>query len=177
MNRIKHLMTIGDKDIFPDYKERDIIYELRKTVKVLVFDNENKIALMGRSHRYFLLPGGGVEENEGLIEACRREVKEEVGCEIKDIQEITVTEEFRAKIQRRQETHFFTAKISGEKGTPTSEQEDEQDTEVIWLDLPEIVELFEKQVKEIPYQSYHACFNVRTQLAALNFYNENFKNI
>ena len=174
---MKKILSVSDKDIFPDFEDgENIAYELRVAVKILVFDNENKIALIGRSNKYFLLPGGGVEAGESLEEACRREIKEEVGCEIEEIKEIGVTEEFRAKIMCQQETHFFTAKLVSEKGLPESKQEDEQGLEIIWLDLDEAIELLEEEKESISFESYHACFNVRTQLVVLKEFKKQNEN-
>ena len=163
---MQKLLVLSDKDIFPDSDvPEDISYEPRLAVKVIIFDEENKLALVGKTHR--LLPGGGVEEGEGMEEALHREALEEVGCAIKIEREIAVTEEFRAKNKRHQETHFFVAHSIGEKGSPQTSQEDEQGMQVSWHTLADAIALLEKQVKEIPYDRYHACFNVRTHLAVL----------
>jgi 8-oxo-dGTP pyrophosphatase MutT (NUDIX family) len=163
---MQKLLVLTDKDIFPNVKvPEDTSYELRLAVKVIIFDKENKLAMVGV--RYRLLPGGGVEEGENMIEAVIREAKEEVGCDIKVGNEIAITEEFRLKNKRRQETHFFLATVVGEKGVPQSTQEDEQGMEVNWYNLAEAVELLEKEVEEISFESYHSCFNVRTHFAAL----------
>jgi ADP-ribose pyrophosphatase YjhB (NUDIX family) len=163
---MQKLLTLSDKDIFPNVEiSETITYEFRLAVKVIIFDTENKIALVGRKFR--LLPGGGVEEGENLENAARREALEEVGCDIKVEREIAVTEEFRAQINRQQETHFFVATIVGKKGNPQTIQEDEQGIQVSWHTLADAITLLEKEVKEIPFKSYNSCFNVRTHLAVL----------
>ena len=101
--------------------------------------------------------------------AVIRESREEVGCEILVGEQIATTEEFRAKINRRQETHFFLTTIVGEKGILQTIQEDEQGIEVSWHNLAEATHLLEKEVEEISYKSYNSCFNVRTHLAVLRY--------
>ena len=65
---------------------------------------------------YFETPGGGVEENETLISALHREIKEEVGCKIKVEEELGVVKDFYNLINRENENHYFLAKVlsSGE---------------------------------------------------------------
>lgn len=163
---MKKLLTISDKDIFPDAViPENITYEFRLAAKIILFDKENKLALVGT--RYQLLPGGGVEEGESLKEAAVREALEEVGCDIEVGKEIAVTEEFRVKKSGRQETHFFLANVVGEKGEPQTTQEDEQGIKIGWYGLEEAISLLEKQVKEISFESYNSCFNVRTHLVVL----------
>lgn len=163
---MEKLLILKDGDIFPE-KDKDLKleFDFRLAVKVVLLDGEGNIALVGT--RYRLLPGGGVEEGESLREAAVREVREEVGCHMHLVKEIAVTAEFREKIQRHQETHFFLAGVVGEKGKPSSLQEDEQGMVVEWYTLPNAIALLQKEAKEIPFESYHSCFNVRTHLAVL----------
>lgn len=50
---------------------------LREDGKIAIFHKKNK--------NEYKLPGGGVDEGEDLVEAFKREVIEEAGCEIEDI--------------------------------------------------------------------------------------------
>ncbi len=155
-----------DADIFPDAEvSAGAKYEDRLAVKVILFDKDQNLALVGTKHRF--LPGGGVNPHEGDEDAARREMREEVGCEIKIIREIAKTEEFREKISRHQYTRFLLAEVAGEKGVPQITQCDEQGIVVDWHTLDEAITILEKQKSEIPSEDYNACFNVRTHLVAL----------
>lgn len=165
------LLILQDADIFPDAVRLEKFSEdakVRATVKVALFDDDGKIALVGT--RYWLLPGGGVEEGETREEAVQRECLEEVGCAVQDIIEKAVTDEYRArrtKKDKRQITYFYTAKLKGKKGTPTTTQEDEQGIKVDWRPLGDALNLLRSEKESIPFESYNSCFNVRTHLAFL----------
>ncbi len=164
--RDKEHFVLRDADIFPNAKTVEgMKFEERLAVKVILFDKDKKLALVGTKHR--LLPGGGVDKNEGNEDAAKREIREEVGCEIKVIREIAKTEEFREKIGRHQYTRFLLAEVVGEKGTPQTTQSDEQGIVIEWCTLAEAITLLEKQKEEIPFEEYNACFNVRTHLKVL----------
>lgn len=164
--RNKEHFILRDADIFPDEKISGATkYEDRLAVKVILSDKDNRLALVGTKHR--LLPGGGVNPHEGDDDAAKREIREEVGCEIKVIREIAKTEEFREKIGRHQYTRFLLAEVVGEKGTPQTTQSDEQGIVIEWCTLAEAITLLEKQKEEIPFEEYNACFNVRTHLKVL----------
>ncbi len=58
------------------------------TVGALIFNSENKLLLV-RSHKWrnrYVVPGGHIELGETLLEALRRELKEETGLEVHDIE-------------------------------------------------------------------------------------------
>ncbi len=163
---MKPLLVIKDKDIFPNkIVKEDVVYKTRLAVKAVILDSDKKISLVGTKYR--LLPGGGVEEGETLVDAIKRECLEEVGCSVEIDKEIGFTEEYRIQIERRQQTHFFLAHIVGQKGSPQTTQDDELGIEVDWYTLDDAIILLEKEIIEIPLESYHSCFNVRTHLTIL----------
>lgn len=67
-------------------KEEEIT-EVVKRVKVIIINSKNEI-LLGYSHNIYQFPGRHVEENEELIDAVKREVREETGIELQEIESI-----------------------------------------------------------------------------------------
>ncbi len=60
-----------------------LTYEKRISVRALVFDDQNRIALMNLTKRgYYKLPGGGMEPGEDEESSLRRECLEELGRRI-----------------------------------------------------------------------------------------------
>jgi nucleoside triphosphatase len=74
------------------------------TVGALIVNPEGKI-LLAKSHKWFdkyTLPGGHIEVGESMVDAVKREVKEEVGLDVEVVemllvQEAIFTEEFYKK--------------------------------------------------------------------------------
>lgn len=90
----------------------------RKIVRGIVYNDNFEIALI-RIHNTDLFgerdlletPGGGVEKGETLIEGFKREIKEEVGATIDNIEEIGRVVDFYNLIYRRNNNHFYLAHI------------------------------------------------------------------
>jgi ADP-ribose pyrophosphatase YjhB (NUDIX family) len=162
------LLILRDIDIFPDTAiEGFSLQKFREAARIIVLDHENKIALVGFVPGVGLLPGGGVEKGETYKQAAKRECLEEAVCNIEIIRELGFIEEYRAREGRHQLTHGFVARVVGEKGAPTTIQEDELGIRVEWLPFEEIMARFLKQKTEFTEENDNACFNVRTQLAFL----------
>ena len=170
------IIRIKDKDIFPPelLSHEPEIYKENVRVKGIVFDNENRIALV--HIKSFSLPGGGVEEGETTQEALKRECLEEIGCVIEIEKEIGFSDEYRAKKGHHLNVHFFTGKLIGEKGKPQTTLENEQGIEVGWFSLDEALNILEEQIKTTPLTSYNSCFNTRVHFAALKYFKENYAN-
>lgn len=60
----------------------------RIVVTALIKKNDKYVFIKKKSEDIYHLPGGTVEENEDVYKALKREVKEECGLEIKDIEPV-----------------------------------------------------------------------------------------
>ena len=84
----------------------------RVSARAVIIENDQVIAMFrkkkqedGTHKEYYVIPGGGVEENETLEEACVRELKEEYNVDInvlgylgKEENETTISHIFHAEI-------------------------------------------------------------------------------
>ncbi len=147
---------------------KDSGYKIRDAVRIIIFDNENNIALYGS--QYMLLPGGGIEENEDILTACIRECKEEIGCAIRNITNMGVSREIKSGKLLIQNAHYFQAYIDGEKGIPITQQQNEIDRKIIWVSLDEAISLIESYIPTIPDLSYHSRFNIYANVHFLKTY-------
>lgn len=119
----------------------------RKAVRVVLFDENEKVALgyykpKEDSLGGYNIPGGGVDEGEDIHDALIRESVEEIGCKIKNIQELGIINEFGVgkKTKHFQENYCFMAEVDGEKGIPQfSDEEVENGLSVRWLSLDEAI--------------------------------------
>ena len=78
------------------------------TVGALIFNAEGKLFLM-RSHKWrgkWVVPGGHIELGETMEQALRREIREETGLEIRDI-EFICFQEFIHDERFWQRRHFI----------------------------------------------------------------------
>ncbi|MCD4760549.1 NUDIX domain-containing protein [bacterium] len=141
---MKYLATIRDNDLFSDYQSpENIDYKLRVAPRAVVFDEQNKVAVMyvGKFD-YYKLPGGGQEEGETLEQALIRECQEEIGCNVEIGQKIGSILEYRDKFDMEHITRCFICKVKGDKSEPLfTPEENASNYEVKWVDLTEAIDL------------------------------------
>lgn len=88
---------------------------------------------------YYKIPGGGIEKDETRIEACKRELYEETGCEIKITSELGSVEEYRSEFNFFQTSYCYLGKVV-KKGTPHFGPGEIADgMTLVWLSLDDAI--------------------------------------
>lgn len=146
--------TIRDRDLGLDFQDPSEYTKECKAVRVIVFDKDNNIALLHATNKsYHALPGGGVEKDEDTIQALRREAMEEIVCEIDNIKELGIIEEYRNQFSLHQFSYCFIASLKGEKGAPHFEADElEEGFETVWLNIDEAITIIENK-KDLEHYS------------------------
>lgn len=121
-------------------------YTIRNTARAVIFDSENRVALMHVGvYNFHKLPGGGIEQDEDAITGLKRECSEEAGVQIENIQEIGLVTEIKKVHGAIQNSYSYIATIAGDKGLPHfSENEIVNKFELLWVPLEEAESLIAK---------------------------------
>jgi 8-oxo-dGTP pyrophosphatase MutT (NUDIX family) len=137
---MKQLVMLNLENVTP---EEEKTYRIRNAARAVIFDFENKIALMkDGKHLFYKLPGGGVEEGEDIIEALRRECLEEAGVEIDVPQELGSVKEIKKVHSMVQNSYCYITIMTGKKNEPQfTESEKANDFELMWVTLEEAIKL------------------------------------
>ena len=161
------LAVFREKDVFPGRENggHNSIFNDRLTGKAVVFDNENKVALVGsKVNSFYLLPGGGIDEGESIEDGIKRECLEEIGCKIKVLNNIGVIEDFRDRDQKHCINHCYIAKLVGSKGKlRLTEEEKKNGMHVIWVSLDKAISMLEREVEQLKrgeVDFYNTGFNI-----------------
>jgi len=145
-------------------------YLIRKAARAVVFDENKSIALLhATKNHYYKLPGGGIETGEDNEIALKRECLEEIGCNVEIIGELGSTIEYRKQFNLKQTSYCYIAKLVGEKGIPSLEQDEiEEGFETVWLPPEDAL----NKVKESKPTIYEGPYMVSRDTALLEEFNK-----
>lgn len=136
---------------FKDSKTEEVVkFKLRRAARAIVFDSDKKIGILcvGK-YNYHKLPGGGLEGDESIEEALKRECLEELGCNIEIFTELGEIIEYRDKRLLKQHSYCYLANVVGEKGRPDfTEDERKNGFKITWQSLKEAIKLLENDKPE-----------------------------
>ncbi len=144
---MKLVKTIQFKDLKPEDIEK---FEIRRAARAVVFDKDKNIGILyvGK-HNYHKLPGGGLEGDESIEEALKRECLEEIGCNIETFGELGEIIEYRDKWSLKQHSYCYLANVVGEKGKEDfTQKESDNDFQIKWIPLQEAIRLLENDSSE-----------------------------
>jgi 8-oxo-dGTP diphosphatase len=114
---------------------KNVHYTIRKAARAIVINKNNEIALMhAKKYNYYKIPGGGIEVNESIKQALKREVLEEAGCKVKINGPVGTIIEYRDKIKVIQISYCFVTHVIGNpKKSNLTKAEKEEEFEVKWI--------------------------------------------
>ena len=134
------LATIGQLDASMQYTDRP-------TVKVVI-RNDNKVLILNKG----LLPGGGIEPGESDQDAVTRELQEELGVTVKDIQEIGTVVQYRNLLEKKYLINGYTADLESTGGLTDPQDEGEAQFTIQWLTVEDALTFIAKSIEEAKLQ-------------------------
>ncbi|HGJ67607.1 TPA: NUDIX domain-containing protein [bacterium] len=145
---MKIIKIISDEDVINinNAIRNDEDYTKRFASRAIVINKDNKIAIMYvKKYHNHKLPGGGIEEGEDLINALKREINEEVGCNIEITGEVGEIIEYKNEYMQKQTSYCYLGRVVGEiREVNFTDQEKESGFSLLWIDIDIAIDLFKK---------------------------------
>lgn len=124
----------------------------RKIARAVVLDENGNILILQvkrndifGSYTYLETPGGGVEENETIRNAVKREIEEEIGAEVKIIKKIGVVIDFYNLLNRQNENHYFLVKVIKRTQIHHESFGDTLISNILSMSLDEVIETYQQE--------------------------------
>lgn len=131
-------------EIYSDnLNKKDISSNLHRSARAIILVDDLVLLLHTKTLDFYMLPGGGIEENETPEQSVIREVQEETGYFGEIIKKTVVIKEFFP--EETWETHYFLIKIDKENFTNVNFTAEEklQDLHKKWLKVDEALILLD----------------------------------
>lgn len=119
----------------------------------LVLSNNKVAILYSKKYNAYITPGGGVEENETLKQTCIREVQEETGLLVEPIEKIAVLDSNYPRV-RIVHNYYICDLIKEECKTKRTIHEKDQDLELKWVSLEELIVLYTTHSNHEKYNTW-----------------------
>lgn len=157
------------------YKRANSPFYKREAARAFLF-KDNKFCLLHilgndkfgpRDH--YETPGGGVEKGENLIDTLKREMSEETGYTIKNIQEIGKISIEYALLNRVDVENYFYCEIDEKHETHLLDYEKKLSFDLTWFTIDEAIEMYKYKNtiacgKMIHEREYNALMHLKKQI-------------
>ena len=148
--------------------------KIRFNVRCILQNNSGEVCVVkSERYGYMQIPGGGINDEETIIDALHREVQEETGFLIVDVKPIGYVLEKREDIQNNHDwnkaiSYVFSASLGKEVGTKYTEDENIDGFKPIWMTLDTFI--IEKEKIKDKDNSYSGYFSDRRDLEIAKFF-------
>ncbi len=123
---------ISNEQVIPEWLTG---WNVRVAARAVLLDEDNRVALMHIGTRNtYKLPGGGVDDEEHLEEALKREMLEETGCSIKPICDLGISLEKREMWKLFQISFSYLARVAKKGELILTPDEKEEGFALEWID-------------------------------------------
>lgn len=135
----------------------------RTAVRVILINDDNKIAILYKKNKNeYKLIGGGVDEGESYEEALERETLEESGCKIEILQELGYIEEYRGKMNFKQISYVYVAKvIEDTKVLHLTQKEKDEGSEICWFEPAEALKKMSECYDKVKASEYSSVYSTK----------------
>jgi 8-oxo-dGTP pyrophosphatase MutT (NUDIX family) len=119
----------------------------RHVVKAIIKDKRGILLIYIPQKNVYELPGGGVEENETLEEALKREISEETGYKLISIKS-KLSEKEEILCDRTNLIHFYDCSVSDiQDQTNLTDEEIKAGMEPVWYDLASAIKNIKNYIR------------------------------
>lgn len=150
--------------------ENEIKY-MREACRAIIMRGDEILVSREERTDLWLLPGGGLEDNESAEECCAREVLEETGYTVRVGEFIATAVEFFD--EEMDINKYFVCEITGNGDKKLTPQEVEIDQHPVRINVYELLDIFEKRKKD---GSGHPRLDLREATAIREYLKEREKN-
>ena len=121
-----------------------IRYTERPTVKVIIKNND-KVLILNDG----LLPGGGIDDGETNQQAITRELLEELGATVSNIQDIGQVTQYRNFLNREYKVYGYIAQFEAFTDIPTPQDAGEAAFVYYWMTIDDALRYVTKSIAKI----------------------------
>lgn len=130
------LATLGQPDPLIQYTDRP-------TVKVIIKKGATVLLL-----NQGLLPGGGIDDGESDLDAIARELQEELGVTVKNVQEVGTVVQYRNFLNKKYIINGYTATLDSIGGLTSPQDEGEAQFTEQWLTIEDALAFVAESIAE-----------------------------
>lgn len=123
--------------------DTSIQYTDRPTVKVVI-KKDNRLLILNKG----LLPGGGIDPDESDHDAITRELQEELGVTVKNVQEIGTVVQYRNLLDKKYLINGYAAELEKTGGHTNPQDKGEAQFTIQWLTLDEAIAYVSESIDE-----------------------------